>query len=73
MLVAAIAATATNQRICCPAPLLIPDKVRTATVVVFVNNAGVLWSKLPIAAIVHISAGQKEEAVTESCFQEAAR
>jgi hypothetical protein len=40
---------------------IILDSVGAPTVVVFVNNAGVLLFNLPLAAIVHVSAGKKEE------------
>jgi hypothetical protein len=40
---------------------LILDDAGAAAIVAFVNSAGGLLSKLPLATIVHISAGQKEE------------
>jgi hypothetical protein len=44
-----------------PTPLLVLDNAGTATIVIFVNNAGILLSKSPMATVVHVSAGQKEE------------
>ncbi len=58
-------ATITDQRICHPAPPLILDNAGATTVVIFVNNTGVPLSKPPMAAIVHISAGQQEEALAD--------
>ncbi len=64
----AIAATTTNQRICRPAPPLVLDNAGADAVVVIVNNTGLPSSKLPMAAIVHVSAGEMEEAPVCVCF-----
>jgi hypothetical protein len=44
-----------------------PQQCGAATVIVFVSNAGVLSSKLPLAANDHVFAGQKEEAQLDNC------
>ncbi len=62
MAATAIAAATADQRICRPATPLILNDAGTAVVIVFVNNNGILLFKSPMASVVHVSAGQKEEA-----------
>jgi hypothetical protein len=71
MAAAAIVAVAANQRICHPAPRLVLDNAGAAAVIIFVNNTGILSSKSHMAAIAHISAGQKEVALADPCQKEA--
>jgi hypothetical protein len=49
----------------CPAAH--PPQWGAAAIVVFVNNVGILSSKMPMATVVHVSAGQKEEALADNC------
>jgi hypothetical protein len=45
---------------------LILDNAGVPAIIVFVNSAGIPLSRLPLAAVVHISAGQKEEAPADN-------
>jgi hypothetical protein len=69
--VAEAAATTADQRICHPALLLVLHDAGAAAVLVFVNYAGALLSMLSMAAVVHVSAGQKEEVPADNPKQEA--
>jgi hypothetical protein len=65
---AAVAAATANQRICPPIPPLVLYNAGTTAIIVLINKAGIPLSKLPMAAIVHASAGQKEEAPGDNCY-----